>query len=131
MAAATLNIFHAHADRVKMANIAQTVNVLQAMLLTDGAKMAKTPSYHVFAMYLPFQDATSLPVEVKAPMLTIGKNSFPAFNVSAARGKDGKVHVAVANLDADKGAVDPAGAWDHQGQVRGGSDSDPQPDGRA
>jgi alpha-L-arabinofuranosidase len=102
LAAATLNIFHAHADRVKMANIAQTVNVLQAMLLTDGAKMAKTPSYHVFAMYLPFQDATFLPVEIVAPMLSDGKNRFAAFNVSAARAKDGKVHMAVANLDADK-----------------------------
>jgi alpha-L-arabinofuranosidase len=102
LAAATLNIFHAHADRVRMANIAQAVNVLQAMLLTDGAKMARTPSYHVFAMYLPFQDATFLPVEVKAPMLMSGPDSFPAFNISAARGKDGKVRVAVANMDPQK-----------------------------
>jgi alpha-L-arabinofuranosidase len=102
LAAATLNIFHAHAERVRMANIAQAVNVLQAMLLTDGAKMAKTPSYHVFAMYLAFQDAILLPVDVSAPKLMSGKDSFPAFNVSAARGKDGKVHVAVANLDAQK-----------------------------
>jgi alpha-L-arabinofuranosidase len=100
LAAATLNIFHAHADRVRMANIAQAVNVLQAMLLTDGAKMAKTPSYYVFKMYLPFQDATLLPVEVSAPKLMSGKDSFPAFNLSAARGTDGKVHLAVANLDA-------------------------------
>jgi alpha-L-arabinofuranosidase len=99
LAAATLNIFHAHTDRVRMANIAQAVNVLQAMLLTDGAKMAKTPSYHVFAMYLPFQDATFLPVEAKAPLLQSGKDSFPAFNISAARAKDGKVHVAIANMD--------------------------------
>jgi alpha-L-arabinofuranosidase len=103
LAATTLNIFHAHADRVRMANIAQAVNVLQAMLLTDGAKMAKTPSYYVFAMYLPFQDATFLPVEIAAPKLTSGKDSFPAFNMSAARGKDGKVHIAVANLDPNKG----------------------------
>jgi alpha-N-arabinofuranosidase len=101
LAAATLNIFHAHAERVRMANIAQAVNVLQAMLLTDGAKMAKTPSYHVFAMYLPFQDATFLPVDVKAPMLTSGKDSFPAFNLTAARAKDGKIYVAVANMDPD------------------------------
>jgi alpha-L-arabinofuranosidase len=103
IAAATLNIFHAHAERVRMANIAQAVNVLQAMLLTDGAKMAKTPSYYVFQMYLPFQDATFLPVEIKAPTLISGKDRFPAFNLSAARGKDGKVHIAVANMDADKG----------------------------
>jgi alpha-L-arabinofuranosidase len=103
IAAATLNIFHAHAERVRMANIAQAVNVLQAMLLTDGAKMAKTPSYYVFQMYLPFQDATFLPIDVKAPRLTTGKNSFPAFNLTAARAKDGKVYVAIANLDAQHG----------------------------
>ncbi len=102
LAAATLNIFHAHANRVRMANIAQAVNVLQAMLLTDGAKMARTPTYHVFAMYLPFQDATSLPVEIIAPRLNSGANSFPAFNLSVARSKDGKLYVAVANLDAAK-----------------------------
>jgi alpha-L-arabinofuranosidase len=102
IAAATLNIFHAHADRVRMANIAQAVNVLQAMLLTDGAKMAKTPSYYVFKMYLPFQDATLIPVEVKAPTLTSGKYSFPAFNLTVAKANDGKVYVAVANLDANK-----------------------------
>ncbi len=101
LAASTLNIFHAHADRVRMANIAQAVNVLQAMLLTNGAKMARTPSYHVFQMYLPFQDATFLPVEVKAPLLQSGKDSFPAFSMTAARSTDGKVHIAVTNLDAD------------------------------
>ncbi|MFM6831750.1 MAG: alpha-L-arabinofuranosidase C-terminal domain-containing protein, partial [Novosphingobium sp.] len=103
VAAMTLNIFHAHADRVKMANIAQAVNVLQAMILTDGAKMALTPTYHVFAMYTPFQDATALPLEVTAPLLKSGTNSFPAFTLSAARGKDGRVHVAVANANADRG----------------------------
>ena len=103
VAAMTLNTFHAHADRVKMANIAQAVNVLQAMILTDGAKMARTPTYHVFAMYVPFQDATALPLEVAAPLLQSGENSFPAFTTSAARGKDGRVHVAVANADAERG----------------------------
>lgn len=103
VAAMTLNIFHAHADRVRMANIAQAVNVLQAMILTDGAKMARTPTYHVFAMYTPFQDATALPLDISAPMLKSGANSFPAFTASAARGKDGQVHVAVANADADRG----------------------------
>lgn len=103
VAAMTLNIFHAHADRVRMANIAQAVNVLQAMILTDGGKMALTPTYHVFRLYTPFQDAQALPLEVEAPMLRSDENSFPAFTVSAAKGKDGRIHVAVANADADKG----------------------------
>lgn len=58
VAAITLNIFHKHADRIHMANIAQTVNVLQAMILTEGAKMVKTPSYHVFDLYKDHQDAS-------------------------------------------------------------------------
>jgi alpha-N-arabinofuranosidase len=103
VAGITLNIFHAHADRVRMANIAQAVNVLQAMLLTDGNKLAKTPTYYTFAMYTPFQDATFIPVNAPAPMLKAESGSFPAFTVSAARAKDGKTYVAVANADKDKG----------------------------
>jgi len=103
VAAGTLNIFHAHAARVRMANIAQAVNVLQAMLLTDGGKMAKTPTYYAFALYLPFQDATFIPITAPAPMLKAQSGSFPAFTLSAAKAKDGKTYVAVANADKDKG----------------------------
>lgn len=99
VAAATLNIFHAHADRVRMANIAQTVNVLQAMLLTNGAAMAKTPTYHVFRMYLPFQDATVMPLDLNAPIIRTSEGSFPGLSASAARARDGKTYVAIANLD--------------------------------
>jgi len=103
VAAETLNIFHAHAARVRMANIAQAVNVLQAMLLTNGAKMAKTPTYYAFAMYMPFQDATFLPVHVTPPMLTADSGHFPAFTVSAAKALDGHIYIAVANADKDRG----------------------------
>lgn len=102
VAAETFNIFHAHAARVRMANIAQAVNVLQAMLLTDGAKMARTPTYYAFAMYRPFQDATVLPIHVSAPQLSADSGHFPAFTASAARGTDGKLYVAVANADKDR-----------------------------
>jgi alpha-N-arabinofuranosidase len=86
VAGITLNIFHAHADRVRMANIAQAVNVLQAMLLTDGNKLAKTPTYYTFAMYTPFQDATFIPVNAPAPMLKAESGSFPPLP-SARRGQ--------------------------------------------
>ena len=65
VAAANFNIFHKYADRVRMTAIAQTINVLQAMILTDGPKMILTPTYHVFHMYKPFQDAVSLPIEIE------------------------------------------------------------------
>jgi alpha-N-arabinofuranosidase len=66
VAAISLNIFAHHADRVRLTNVAQMVNVLQAMILTDGPKMVLTPTYHVFALYRPWQDATVLPISVKA-----------------------------------------------------------------
>jgi len=99
------DIFNAHADRVKMANIAQMVNVLQAMILTKDEKMVLTPTYHVFAMYKPFQDATVLPLEIDAPAYTRGKWTVPSVHGSAVRGKDGQVYVALTNLDPDTSAA--------------------------
>ena len=98
VAAVTLNIFHAHADRVRMANIAQMVNVLQAMILTDGPRMVLTPTYHVFDLYKGFQGATQLPVTLNTPTYSAAGFSVPAVQVSAARGVDGVVHVALVNL---------------------------------
>ena len=99
VAAIHLNIFARHVDRVRMSAIAQMVNVLQAMILTDGAKMLLTPTYHVFAMYRPWMDATVLPVELETPAYRHGNWSMPAISTSAVRDKGGKVHVAFANAD--------------------------------
>jgi alpha-L-arabinofuranosidase len=104
VAAIHINIFSQHADRVKMANIAQMVNVLQSMILTDDAKMMLTPTYYAFEMYKPFMDATHLPLELPAPTYQVGEYKVPAVHASAARGKDGKVYVALANLDARNAA---------------------------
>jgi alpha-N-arabinofuranosidase len=100
VAALNFNIFHAHADRVRMTSIAQMVNVLQAMIRTDGDKMVLTPTYHVFKMYVPFQDAVSVPVKVaNNPLYTFGSVAIPAVSVSAARAKDGKLYLALANTN--------------------------------
>jgi alpha-N-arabinofuranosidase len=99
VAALNFNIFHRHADRVRMANIAQMVNVLQAMILTKGPQMVLTPTYHVFHMFRPFQDATLLPTDVEAPRYTLGTESVPGVSVSAARTSTGAIAVALVNLD--------------------------------
>ncbi|WP_277969046.1 alpha-N-arabinofuranosidase [Sphingomonas echinoides] len=99
VAGINLNIFAHHADRVKMAAIAQMVNVLQAMLLTDGAKMVKTPTYWVFDLYKPWQDATTLPIELKTPYYHKDEFALPAISASAVRDTAGQVHVALVNLD--------------------------------
>ncbi len=99
VAAINLNIFHAHADRVRMSNIAQMVNVLQALILTDREKMLLTPTYHVFHMYKPFRGATHLPLELAAPAHISGDLTVPVLNASAARDPRGRLHVALVNLD--------------------------------
>jgi alpha-N-arabinofuranosidase len=100
VAALNFNIFHAHADRVRMAAIAQMVNVLQAMIRTDGPKMVLTPTYHVFRMYVPFQDAASVPVSLSNnPVYTHADVAIPAVSASAARGKDGKLYLALVNTN--------------------------------
>jgi alpha-N-arabinofuranosidase len=104
-AALNLNIFARHADRVRMTNIAQMVNVLQSMILTDGGKMVLTPTYHVYKMYLPFQDATFLPVKMDAGQYTLGTTTLPKVDAIAARGKDGKVWLSLTNLDPNNSAL--------------------------
>jgi alpha-N-arabinofuranosidase len=105
VAALNFNIFHAHADRVRMTNVAQMINVLQAMILTDKDKMLLTPTYHAFQMYVPFQDATSLPLALKDnTTYTLGGASIPGISASAARAKDGKVYLALVNTDPAKAA---------------------------
>jgi alpha-N-arabinofuranosidase len=105
VASLNFNIFHKHARRVTMTNIAQMVNVLQAMILTDGPRMTLTPTYHVFHMYIPFQDATSLPTDVRTPNYRLGQVSAPAVTASAARDTEGRLQLALANLDPNREAV--------------------------
>ncbi|USX24216.1 alpha-N-arabinofuranosidase [Oxalobacteraceae bacterium OTU3CINTB1] len=113
VAALTFNIFHEHAERVTMTTIAQMVNVLQSMILTDKDKMVLTPTYYAFQMYVPFQDAKSLPLAIKDnTSYTLGATTIPGVSATAARAKDGKVYLALVNTDPHKAvdvAVDVAG----------------------
>ena len=101
-AALTLNIFHRHAERVRMANIAQIVNVLQSMILTnmDGG-MVLTPTYHVFEMFRPFQGATLLPVDAALPVRESAEGPAPLLSLSAARTPEGKTVIALVNARLD------------------------------
>jgi alpha-N-arabinofuranosidase len=100
LAGLTFHIFHEHNDRLRMANIAQTVNVLQAMILTDGELMVLTPTYHLFEMYKVHHDATRLPVKLKTPNYEFNGQSMPALSVSASRDAKGNVHVSIVNAHA-------------------------------
>ena len=104
IASLNLNIFARHAERVRMANIAQMVNVLQAMILTDKEKMILTPTYHVFRMYLPFQDATFVPVTFDAGRYTHGDITLPRVDAMAAKDKSGTLWLALANIDPTRPA---------------------------
>lgn len=102
IAGSTLNIFNNHCDRVKMAQLAQTVNVLQALILTEGPKMILTPTYHVFDMYKVHHDAKMIPVAFTSPDYVMGNQVLPGLNVSASRDSTGVVHLTLVNIDPNK-----------------------------
>ena len=99
LAGYTLNIFHKHCDRVKIANIAQLVNVLQALFLTENDKMLLTPTYHVFDMYKIHQDATMLPIDVTSPTYSRLGKELKSISVSASRNSNGEINISFVNID--------------------------------
>lgn len=104
VAGLTLNIFNRHCRRVRLANIAQTVNVLQAMILTEGARLLRTPTWHVFEMYKVHQDAALLETEVVGDDYAHGETTIPQVDVSASRREDGTVHLSFCNTDPQREA---------------------------
>jgi len=100
IAGCSLNIFNNHCDRVKMANLAQIINVLQAVILTDEEKMIVTPTYHVMEMYNVHQNALMLPVTVASNKYMLDKEMLDAVSVSASKDKSGAIHVSLVNIDA-------------------------------
>lgn len=102
IAGVTLNIFNNHADRVRMANLAQTINVLQAVILTNEEKMLLTPTYHVMEMYNVHQDAKLIPITVKSEDYVLGNEKLPAVSASASVDSLGRTHISLVNIDAKK-----------------------------
>jgi alpha-N-arabinofuranosidase len=102
LAGVTLNIFNNHCDRVRMANLAQLVNVLQSVILTNKQKIILTPTYHVMEMYNVHQDATMIPVGLTNLFYKEGNDSLPAISVSASRDKEGIIHISLVNIDPEK-----------------------------
>jgi alpha-L-arabinofuranosidase len=101
-AALYLNIFNNHARRVKMANIAQIVNVLQSMLLTKGDEIVKTPTFYIFKMYKVHQNATLIPLELKCQDYTYDGMTLPSISSSASKDSVGKIHISIGNIDPDR-----------------------------
>lgn len=102
IAGTTLNTFNNHCDRVKMANLAQIINVLQAVILTKEEKLILTPTYHVMEMYNVHQDATMLPLTVNSNDYKMGKEKLKAVSASASKDKNGLTHISLTNIDASK-----------------------------
>ena len=94
-----LNEFNKHCDRVKMCNIAQINNVLQAMILTREEAMILTPTYHVFEMYKVHQGAKLLKSELICNAYQQDNTKLPSLNVSASKTSDGIIHITICNLD--------------------------------
>ena len=102
VAALHFNAFARHADRVRMTNISMTVNIGQPMILTDKEKMLLTPTYYAYKLYVPFQDAQFIPIDFQPGLYAIEKVTLPKVDAIAARGKDGRIWVALTNLDPNK-----------------------------
>ena len=126
VAAINLNIFNNHAGRVMMANLAQVVNVLQAVVLTEGERLIKTPTWQVFRMFLPHHEAELIRTSMAAPTLDEQGVSVPMISQSMSV-KDGRVFLTVSNcsltedcellLDAERGVIENA-----QGQIINSAD---------
>jgi alpha-N-arabinofuranosidase len=104
VAGINLNIFNQHAARIQMANIAQMVNVLQAVILTKDDKMVLTPTYYIFKMYAPHQNAKLIPSTLITENYTVDGDAIPELSASASV-KDDIVSVTLCNLNPNK-AVD-------------------------
>lgn len=102
LAALNLNIFARHAERVRGANIAQMINVLQAMIMTDHEKMVLTPTYYVYKMLVPFQEAASVPVTFNAGSYANGNLTLPRIDAIAARDQSGKLWLEITNVDPNQ-----------------------------
>lgn len=102
VAGITLNIFNKHSDRVKMANLAQMVNVLQSVLLTEGEKMVKTPTYHIFNMYKHHQDAELLDSHMETKTIGTGEWNVPNLTESVSVAEDGTLHITLTNLSLEE-----------------------------
>ena len=100
IAGTTLNTFNNHCERVKMANLAQTINVLQAVILTDKEKMLLTPTYHVLEMYKVHQDAKLIPIHLKSTDYEFGDKILQSVSASASTNSEGKVHISLVNIHA-------------------------------
>ena len=99
VASTILDVFHQHLDRVKMANIAQTINVLQAMILTDGERMLKTPTYHTFDLYKVHREATALAFDLDRGEYKREGESIPAISATVSKNDTGRIHVSLTNID--------------------------------
>ena len=103
VASLSLDVFHKYTDRLKMANIAQVVNVLQSMILTKGKEMVLTPSYYVFKMYKVHQDATYLPIDLECEKMNVRDNrTVPMVSATASKDKNGVIHISLSNVNADE-----------------------------
>ena len=100
IAGVTLNIFNNHSDRIRMANLAQCINVLQAVILTNEEKIILTPTYHVMEMYNVHQDAKMVPLTIKSNDYVLDNQKLKAVSASASKDSTGALHISLVNIDA-------------------------------
>ena len=101
VAGINLNLFNKNCSRIRMANIAQLVNVLQALILTEGKQMLLTPTYYVFDLYKHHQEATLVESSIDTVEIGLGDEKVPNLTESVSIGQDGTIHMTLTNLSLD------------------------------
>ncbi len=132
VAGITLHVFHRHSDRVRMANIAQLVNVLQSVVLTEGERMLLTPTYHVFDLFKVHQDAELLDLHEAVDQIGSDREALPQISASASRDAEGRIHLSLCNLDhrsCASVAIELSGWGEDEIQVKGSILASGQTDG--
>jgi alpha-N-arabinofuranosidase len=101
-AAASFHCFHEYGERLWMTNMAQTVNVLQALILTKGPEMILTPTYHIYEMFRQHRDGDLVVCKVRnSPTLSSpDAEDRDAISASTTLSADGKaLFLSILNLD--------------------------------
>jgi len=102
VAGVNFNIFNNHCDRVRMANIAQMVNVLQSIILTEGGNMVLTPTYHAFDIFKPHYDSQLLDTHFESPVYRWEGEELPQLSISSSQDVGGKIHISLCNIDPNQ-----------------------------
>jgi alpha-N-arabinofuranosidase len=104
----TFDVFNRHADKIEMANVAQTINCLHSLFAAVGDKYVRTPAYYAFELYRPHMGGRLVPARIDVPELTVplleGSARLPGLSGSASI-RDRSLTVTLTNPSLQEGVA--------------------------